>query len=488
MALGQSDFGLYGVVGGLTVFIAFFNGLLASAISRYYAYALGEATRAGVTADEGLENCRNWFNTALFIHSILPVFLVAVGYPIGLWAVRNYLSIPPERVSACVWVFRMVCASCFVGMVNIPFQAMYIAKQYIAELTIYSFAQTLANTLFFYYMATHPGDWLVRYAVWMSVVIIVPQIVICVRALFVFPECRIRLSSCIDGRRFRQLGSYAFWQMFGGVGVLCHGQGMAIVINKEFGAMVNAAMSIANQVGAQTQTLSAALHGAFQPAIVTACGAGDAQRMQSLAFRACKFSMLLALVFSLPLLLELPEVLRIWLRTPPPYTEGLCWCMLTLLFVENSTLGHMLAVNANGRIALYKICLGAGLMISLPLAFCFTQFGWGPNAVGVAMVIATSVCSYGRLWFAKYLVGMPIDIWVIKIMLPIFALIIIVLGGGISVRLFMEASFLRVVLTTIVCEMVFFPMTWFCVFDDDERQFVVDRIRSRLKGLRRRNQ
>ena len=32
MALGESDYGLYGVVAGLTVFIAFFNGLLLSSI------------------------------------------------------------------------------------------------------------------------------------------------------------------------------------------------------------------------------------------------------------------------------------------------------------------------------------------------------------------------------------------------------------------------------------------------------------------------
>ena len=45
MALGESDYGLYGVVGGLTVFIAFFNGLLASSISRFFAFSIGKDSR-----------------------------------------------------------------------------------------------------------------------------------------------------------------------------------------------------------------------------------------------------------------------------------------------------------------------------------------------------------------------------------------------------------------------------------------------------------
>ena len=42
-ALGQIDFGLYGLVGGLVIFISFINIQFATAISRYYAYAIGVA-------------------------------------------------------------------------------------------------------------------------------------------------------------------------------------------------------------------------------------------------------------------------------------------------------------------------------------------------------------------------------------------------------------------------------------------------------------
>lgn len=144
MALGEVDYGLLGVVGGLTAFISFINGLLASAVGRFYAFSIGRAS-AENNSSEALESCRRWFSLAFFVHTIVPIILISIGYPLGVWAVKNFLTIPPDRINACIWVFRFVCISCFVAMVNVPFMAMYTAKQYIAELTIYSFVTTTLN-------------------------------------------------------------------------------------------------------------------------------------------------------------------------------------------------------------------------------------------------------------------------------------------------------------------------------------------------------
>ena len=164
-----------GVVGGLTAFIEFINGLLASAVGRFYAFSIGKASTAN-DSNDALESCRQWFSLAICIHTVVPIALISVGYPAGVWVVENFLTIPPDRVPSCIWVFRFVCISCFFFMVNVPFMAMYTAKQYIAELTIYSFITTSLNAFYLYYMITHPGDWLARMALWTCILSVVPQI------------------------------------------------------------------------------------------------------------------------------------------------------------------------------------------------------------------------------------------------------------------------------------------------------------------------
>lgn len=484
MALGESDYGLYGVVGGLALFIAFFNNLMAAAVGRFYAFSVGQAKVAG-TQGEGLEVCRQWFNTAVLIHTAVPLVLIAIGYPVGMWAVEHFLTIPPERIEACRWVFRFVCISCFVAMVNVPFQAMYTAKQYIAELTIYSFVTTTLNVGFLYFMVTHPGDWLAKYALWTCIVSVAPQVIICLRAVQVFPECRFRRGYLWERERVKALLRYSGWQFFGNMGALLREQGVAVLVNRYFGPVANASLNVSVMLSAQSDMLSGSLVGAFSPAITNACGANDRGRMRRMAYRTCKIGTLLTLLFALPLALELPEVLRLWLKHPPEYAAGLCWAILGMIVIDKTAVGHMLAVNANGRIAGYQAVLGTILILTLPVAWVFVAVGWGIYAIGWAMVLTMMGCAWGRVWFARGLVGMSARYWLFRILLPLTAVTVVAGAVGWAPRLFLGPSFWRVCLTTAVTEAVMLPAAWFLLLDKDERAFVLTRLPI-LRRLRRR--
>lgn len=483
-ALGKTDFGLYGVVGGMTVFITFLNTLLSTATSRFYAYAEGQVQKsiAEGQAEAGLEECRKWFSTSAMLHTIIPAVLVVVGYPIGLYAVEHWLTIPVERLDACRWVFRFVCISCFVGMINVPFQAMYTAKQYIAELTIYGVATTTANVFFMYFMVTHPGDWLARYALWMCLVSVIPQVLICLRAIKVFPECHFRLSYAWNRNRVFELSSFAFWQAFGGLGVIFRGQGIQILVNKYFGPSYNASIAIANQVSAQSQTLSGAMQGAFAPAITTAYGAGRYDEMRSLAYRTCKFGMILALIFVVPLAVELRAVLNLWLVDPPPCTAELCWCILAMAIIDKSSAGQMLAVSASGKIAGYLAFSGGSLILSLPLAWYFVTKGMGFVSVGVAMVLTMFLCSVGRVWFARGIVGMSARYWACKIIFPVLCVALCAFVVGYCIQVNLTIGLHRIGMTTLACELVLLTLTWLFVLTEDERRYVCSRIN---KGARK---
>ena len=238
-ALGVVDYGLMGVVGGLTGFIAFFNGILAAAVGRFYAISVGKASVENCKS-EGLDECHKWFSTAVFLHTLMPTILMAIGYPIGIWAVRNFLSIPVDRVSDCVWVFRFVCVSCYISMVAVPVNAMYTAKQYIAELTVYSVVTTTLNAFFLYYMISHPGVWMVKYAFWSLLLSILPSLIIFLRGFYLFEECKLKFQYLISWSRIKQLAYFVGMWTCGGTAWLLRIQGINILINKYFGVKVNA--------------------------------------------------------------------------------------------------------------------------------------------------------------------------------------------------------------------------------------------------------
>lgn len=474
MALGHSDYGLFGVIAGMMGFIAFFNSVLGSAIGRFYAFAVG-AERIDKSAN-ALEECRKWFNTALSIHSIVPAVLLVIGYPIGIWAIRNWLTIPADRIEDCIWIFRFSCVSSFVGMVNVPFLAMFTAKQNIVERTIYQTVSVAFNFAFVGYMVCHPRDWFLGYALFSCLVSIIPQLVICIRACQLYPECRFNRNYLFLRSYFKRLGAFAGWQMMGLFCGLLRGQGITILINKFFGPAINASMTVAQKVDSQSSTLASSMIGAFAPAITNACGAKDYERMRSLAYRSGKIGVLLSLLFAIPLSLEIREVVRLWLKTPPPYTAGLCLCMMFQHLAYVLTTGHMTAITAAGRIREYYIGVCSVNILTVPIAATFLWLGTSPYYVGYTLVAMMAVNSLLRVFFARKLVGMSARHWLHWSVLPLAACTALSAGVGLIPRLFLAPGAPRILATGFLTEAMLLPTAWLVVLDADERNYIRNRI------------
>lgn len=476
MALGERDYGLFGLVGGVTVFVTFLNDLLSSAISRYYAYSVGLSQREK-DGDIGLYECQCWFNTAVIIHTFLPCILLVIGYFIGIWAVECYLEIPAERMSACIWVFRWACLSCFINMVNVPFRAMYVAKQEIAELTIYSFAQTVCNVIFVYYMVSNPGDWLASYAFWMFILSLIPNIIIMLRAKITFRECKFISLANIEWKRFRELFAFALYRFWGALAIMLQGQGSAILVNKFLGVEKNATMMIGNTVSSHTTTLSSAMDGALQPAIANEYGAGNLDRMRSLALRTCKFSALSVLIFAIPLILEIDKVLEIWLKNPPSQASLICFFLIIVVVLEKISCGHYMVIFAVGKIAKYQFFIGLSGLIVLPIAWTFLEFtNLGIASIGIALV-AGKLCAVGaRLFYGRIQGGLSVKHWIVKVVFPLSIGVIISAIIGIIPLIVMPPSFLRILITSFICSISFILTSWCYILDASERNYIKSKI------------
>ena len=478
IALGEVDFGLYGVVGGLTSFVGFFNGILAGSISRFYAYSVGEAQ---TSVDDGLKKCQIWFNTAVTIHTVVPVILLIIGYPIGAYAVEHWLTIPPDRIQACIWIWRFACITCFVGMISVPFNAMYNAKQYIAELTIYSFCTTLVNLIFVAYMHYHPGNWFVTFALFQCLLGVLPQVIISVRAYMIFPECRFITQHMFSKEHLKQVFGFS---IYGGMGHLCgllRTQGMSVLTNIYFGPAMNSAMGIGDSIIGHTRSLAGSMAGAFTPAIANACGAKDYDLMRKMAFELNKIGTMLILFFALPIMLELPEILKLWLKNPPKYTTGLCLLALAISCVDSVSCGQMIAVNAIGKIKAYYIFLSSISIFTLPLAWGWVALGGNVYGMQSVLLFMIGLNTIGRVFFGRLHAGMSAAHWIKSSLIPLSIVTIVTCVVGYIPHLFMTTNIWRIGVTFIFTELAFWPLSWFILLNQDEKVFILRQI-NKIKG------
>ena len=474
LALGEVDYGLFAVVGSVIAFITFFNGVLGSSVTRFYAYAIGEARK--MDDGNGQRHVREWFNTALSVHTAVPLVLTLIGYPIGVYAICHWLQIPPNRVSACIWVFRISLVTAFVSMISIPFISLYTAYQDIAELSLYGVLNSALVFVSAYVLMSVESDRLVVYALIMMAIHVGIPLVQIARAFYKYKICRIDFKAWRNGARNRMLFSFAGWQFFGNCGAMMRAQACTMLTNVYFGPRLNAAYGISNTVLGQTGALTNALIGAFTPAITSEEGAGDRNRMISYAWRASRYGTCLLLLFLIPLSLEIHEVLRLWLKTPPSWTATLCLVAFMETVLNKMTVGQQLAIAAQGRIARYQATLGTIMIAAFPLAWILIICGCGPASVVLALVATTTACSLGRIWFGwRQLEMHPVD-WMKEVLWPIAAVSACAFAAGGVVRFTMETSFLRICATSLMSFCAMVVSGWFVVLGQSERKRILGRL------------
>ena len=471
-ALGEVDYGLVGVVGGLTGFVSFLNGLLASAVSRFYGVSVGAAKRKG-NESEGLRECQRWFTVAVSIHSVVPLVLVAIGYPCGVWAVEHFLTIPQDRVLACIWVWRFTCMSCFIGMVSVPFSAMYGAKQEIAELTIYSFFQTTANAFFLYYMITHPGVWLAKYSLWTCVLGAIPQFFIIARAIVCYKECRFVSGFFWNLGRVKEICRFAFARCLAQLAGVFAGQGSAIVVNKYLGPSFNASVSLGSTVAGHAATLAESVTGAFYPVIVNKTGEGAFDEVRTLSLRVSRIGSALILLFTIPLSLEIREVLRLWLIHPPVFVAEICVAILIKMVLEAMSDGYWMSILSKGEsIVKYSMSVCWAGFILMGSVWILFEFGFGMVSLCVGYLLHAIWIVGWRLYWGRKLIGIGVRTWLWRVFLPLTTICIVTAMWGCVPQLFLKSSLMRVVVTILFCEVIYVPALYFWMLDSAEKKYL----------------
>ena len=102
---------------------------------------------------------------------------------------------------------------------------------------------------------------------------------------------------------------------------------MTLLINQFFGGSVISARGIAHQVEAAVIQLVSNFTTAVRPQITKSYAAGDHDRLCMLVCMGSKYGFFLMLFFSVPLIIEAPYVLQLWLGDVPPLTVAFMrWC------------------------------------------------------------------------------------------------------------------------------------------------------------------
>jgi hypothetical protein len=195
-----------------------------------------------------------------------------------------------------------------------------------------------------------------------------------------------------------------------------------------------------------------------------------------LSGKASKFGTLLVLLFSVPLMLEMDYVLRLWLRIPPDHAADFCRWILLAFMIERMSTGAGLAVNAHGKIAAYQSTVGLAVVAAFPMAWLLLALGSAPTSIGIAFVLSTTAVTVGRQFWMRKLFGQPVGEWVRQVAVPTVLTGTAAAAAGCLPMFAMQPSFLRLSLVTGLSVATILCLVWSTILGAGERKVVAGRL------------
>ena len=394
--LGVEDFGIYNVVGGLVVVLSFLNGAMAGATQRYLNIELG---------CKNYDRLKKVFTTSLLIHFGVSIVIFLLAETIGLWFLNVHLSIAPERMEAANWVYQFSIAAFIVSVISVPYNATIIAHEKMSAFAYIGIFEVMIKLAVVLVLTVSPFDKLIFYAFLLFVVSVIIRFIYGIYCNRKFEECRI-VSWKIEKPLLKSMISFSSWTIVGNLGYICHTQGIAIVMNLFFGATVNAAQGIANQVNVVVKGFVTNFLQALNPQVVKTYAANEMKAMHELIIRGCQISSYLVAFLAIPLILETPILLKVWLKEVPEYTIIFVRLVLLLSLFDSFTTLLGTAKGATGNIKIYQITLTLIGLFHLPFSALFFYWGYPPYyAMYVYLVIVLTLQIF-RIFFVCNAIGL----------------------------------------------------------------------------------
>lgn len=212
---------------------------------------------------------------------------------------------------------------------------------------------------------------------------------------------------------------FATWTLYGTACVFVRTQGLAVILNRFYGTIINASYGIGAQIFGSIQFLSEAIIHAIRPQITKAEGRGERKKMLSMSLKTCKCCYLIMAIVTIPLLVEMDSVLTFWLGKVPYNATLFCRIMLLAALIDQITIGLNVANTAIGRIRNFTIFVFTTKALAVPVGLSLLKYGYGIHSVMYSYLFFEVLSGIIRVPYLKRNAGLAIADYFEQVLLKI---------------------------------------------------------------------
>lgn len=475
-ALGKQDYALYTLLTSMVLMLSFVNVAMANATQRYLSFSLGAEDKVRV---------KEIFYNSTVIHAVIALLLGVLLLGIGLPAVHGWLDIPQVLQNKAVVVLLCMIAGVVCTVLSVPFEATMNAHEdifVIAGISALEAVCKLVAAIVVLHIEEH------RLIIYSVLIMCASLMAFGCKRMYSrrhYEETHYTWHRVQNFQLIKDMMGFAGWNLIGVGCSLVRYQGAAILLNRFFGLLINAGYGVAQQVNSFLLFFANSAVRPMRPHIVKSEGAGEHLQMIRLANSTSRITSLMLSMVIVPLYINMPFVLNVWLTDVPYGALEFCRGFLAITLIGQLSIGLQIALESVGRIKRQHLIVGTMHILPIPVAYILFKYGFSYTFIIYSIIIEEILGLFVRAYIARKDADFPLKSFMVGHIVPCVSSVVIsfavstyiagLCGEG-WMRLFVSTG--TSVLSLVVLAYLFCLTTW----EKEKLHSLFSAIVSKLRG------
>ena len=473
--LGVEDFGIYNVVGGFVSFFGFLDATLSASMQRFYNIEIGRNMD---------KNVGRVYKNGIYANIIISLLLFVLLESFGLWYVNNIMVIPADRIIAANILFQIAVVSLVLTLMKIPYVSVILAYEKMGVYSIVIIIDIILKLISVLLLSFVESDSLIVYSVFLLIISTISFL-----CYYVYTKKRIKsISFCssYDAELMKSMVTFSGWNLLGTFVYMLKYQGLNLVLNYFFGPVVNAARGIAMQVNSAITSFATNFFMAISPQITKQYAAGNIRESQKLVYAGARYSFYLLSLFTVPVVINIDYILKLWLGTVPEFTSSFLVITLISSLIYSLSNSTTTALQATGDIKWFQIGQAQSPLLELPAAYVILKLGYPPYYALLPSIVTNAIALIFRFYLLKKQVpSYSQKKYYVQTILKCFILFILYFTPSYFVKKVLPESFGWICVSVLTSIVFMAVIIYFLGIDKDERKMLNSFIKSKLALLKK---
>lgn len=467
--LGIDDFGIFNLVGSIIAIVEMLKSMFSTATQRFLNLEIGR---------KDFQRLQEVFNMSIWINIFMAIVFVVVIEIIGLWFFTYKINISPDRIFAAKCVLQISVLISVISVMTAPFDAIIIAQERMNFFALSSIIDSVLKLVIILLTPLFCADNLIVYTSLFLIETIVIRIINASYCKRNFPECKYK--RCWDKQLFKQMFSFASWQLLGNGANTITTNGLNMVFNIFGGTVVNAARGIAYKVQQALYQFLVNIEIAISPYSFKAFAKGEKEEMFNMLFFSSKIFLTIGFCINIPFLYFTKEVLYLWLGEVIPFSVGFVQIILVCSIVHSVYQPIDTLFKAVGKIKYYQIAEGIIMLLPLLAAYLVLKCGYSMYIAFSMLIVFEIINLIVIALIAKNVAQMNLLRYTKSVFIPMLLYLCMGLSGFWLIKEFFSSIGAKIIILAIV-EVFAVLYLYFFNLDYKERLTINTIIKDKIK-------